>query len=652
MKKIVILLLLVSFAFTAAAQNTQQDRTMGGYDVNFNNITMKEFITFVASFTNTNIVYKDADLKGNVSIISEQPMSAKDVLDIFYATLASNGLIAVQEGSYIRVMPDRDMGLYMDGFSDTAAAVDEGEFVTVVIRLQRYNSVALANTLNRVKSRFGVVEPIRGVNAILVRDFGSRIDKIRTICKRMDSFASGYQLQSITIQNNKASRVEQLVIRMYNDLVRNSLAGQLPVIISDDFSNVLVVVCSEDEYEMIQYFVSQVDVGAVTEDVLPKVFYLKYANAEDVEKVINKLIIGNEPTAAQVPGAVAPVRSAISSDKSTNAILAVGNQEVYASIERMIEKLDIPRKQVYVEALILETSVDGGNRYGVEWFGGGAGGDIAGFGNLRDTGQLGNIMGDVTGQTSGSGMAQLPGGFSGGIIGDVITFNGITFPSIGAFLYAIRTDAAINIVSNPQILTLDNEEAEVFVGENRPYVTSEKYDANNNPIQTFDYRDVGIRLKVIPHIAGDGLVSLEIEQEVNKVSPSATTSASSPVTLTRSTKTKVQLYDRSIMVIGGLMKDDSSVSTSGVPVLSRIPLLGWLFKSQSTTSEKTNLLVFITAHIIDTREDMQEVLERRGQATSLFNSKSDSDLDRKDDDEFIPMQQDVKDAIYGIGSGQ
>ncbi|MDR2869549.1 MAG: type II secretion system secretin GspD [Deferribacteraceae bacterium] len=641
MRKMLTLCLLLVLCTAAMAQTEK-------YDVNFNNITMKEFVTFVSSFTNTNIIYNDSELRGNVSVASQYPMTAKDIMEIFYATLNSNGLYAVQEGGFIRIVPDKDIPAYRDTYSDSVT----GEaYITTIIMMKNYNAVALANTLNRARSKHGIVEPMRGVNAVLIKDFGDRIAKMQKICDTMDRYAGEFQLHSITLQSAKASRVEQQLVKMFNELLKNSVTGQLPVIISDDAANVIVFAATGDDYAKIEYMVAQLDVQNNSPSVLPRVYYLKYANAADVEKVINKLIIGGQPSAPAEGGAAPVVRSQISSDNATNSIIAIGDQSVYSNIEGMIAKLDIPRRQVYVEALILETSIEEGSKFGVEWYGSDANDDGFGFVNSGNSGNLNTMMGSVTGAngSDASGALALPGGFAMGLIGNVINFNGMQFPSVSAFMSAAINDSGINIVSNPQILTLDNMEAEVFVGENRPYVTSEKYDSNNNPIQTYDYRDVGIRLKVRPHISGDNMVTLELEQEVNKVS-TATFSDSAPVTLNRTTKTTVQLYDRSIMLISGLMKDDSSVSKSGIPFLRRIPILGWLFKSESTSSEKTNLMVFITTYIIDTRDDMDEVMDKRMRGSENFSEDTNGSME-SDNSSFIPMQQELE-GEYGIGESE
>jgi general secretion pathway protein D len=640
MKKIIVLLSLI--VLTAAPDSFTAPAT---YDVAFKNISMKEFITFVSSFAEVNIIYNEQDLRGTVNIASQYPMTASSIMEIFYATLRVNGLAAVREGDRIHVVADKDFANYDESFSEAAKLSGE-EFVTAIVTMSNYNIVPLKAALQRVKSRHGDINDLKGINGVVVRDFGSRIEKMRDICRKMDEFTGLYNLYSVSLQNITASKMEQLLTKMFTDMLnRQNIGGYPPVFLSDDLSNVIIIAAVPDDYKKIEYIISQIDIKSVSESTLPRVFYIKYAQAEDLEKVLNK-IYGGAAAASGAPGGTAgarPTTSAranVSSDKSTNSIIALGDAEFYNNLEKMIEKLDIARKQVYVEALILETSLDATNRFGVEWFLAGAGDDVLGFGNSAATGALGGVFGSVAAGT-GSPMSSLPGGFSAGLIGDVITYNGISFPSIGAFFSAVQEDSGVNIVSKPQILTLDNEEAEVFVGENRPYITSEKYDTNNNPIQTFDYRNVGTRLKVTPHIVGDDLVNLEIEQEVNKVSPS-TFSNASPVTLTRTTKTRVQLYDKTIMVIGGLMKDDSSNSVTGVPFLSSIPILGWLFKSQTEVSEKTNLMVFITVNIINTKEEMGEVMRARVQNPFISGESNLNDSPLTADDLNI-------EEVYGIG---
>jgi general secretion pathway protein D len=606
---------------------------------------MKEFITFVADFSGVNIVYNESDLRGNVSIVSQYPMNAADIITIFHSTLNNNGLSAVREGNFMRIVPDRDMPRI--GHTVTQQVHTDG-FSTMILILNSYNATTLANFLGRIRSQHGSVEPLRGINGLLIRDFGNRIEQMRELAYQMDNFAAEYRLHTITVQNTTATRMEQHIMKLFNELTRNHFGVVMPTIISDDLSNVLVIAATDNDFQKIQYLISQIDIKNTSEANLPRIFYLKNTSAEDVEKVLNKLLVGGpgQPGQPAQPGGrpVAAARSSVSSDKATNSIIAIGDQEFYANLEALIEKLDIPRKQVYVEALILETSLDRQDSYGVQWFGAMASGNS--MGAVDFGGSLGSVM-----NAGGAMLSGIPGGFSAGIIGDVITYNGMTFPSIGAFMSAIRMDAGVNIVSNPQILTLDNEEAEVFVGENMAFVTGERTDVNSNTIQTFDYRNVGVRLKITPQISGDDMVNVTVDLEVNKVSGGG---ATTPTTLTRTTKTKVQLYDRSIMVVSGLMKDDSAVATSGIPLLSQIPILGWLFKSTYIRSEKTNMMVFLTAHIINTHNDVDRIMQRRTQSTSLFNERVNNmiwdNLSEDPSRSFIPMRKEADMNMHGIGT--
>ncbi|MDR0453986.1 MAG: type II secretion system secretin GspD [Deferribacteraceae bacterium] len=630
MKKISVLIFIAALMICPLTVMSQKAKT---YDVNFKNISMKEFITFVAAFTETNIVYNEPDLKGNVSIASQYPLKAANIMEIFYATLQSNGLSAIRENGYIRIVPDKDMPIFDEKFTLQQKLAGD-DFVTTILLLDNYNATQLANNFSRVKSRHGNVEPLRGMNGLIIRDFGSRVSKMREIAAQMDKFVSGINLYTIPVENTAATKVEQAINKLFSGLNANALVGMMPVIIADDLSNVLVIAATENDFNKINYLISSIDVKTSSDSALPRVFYLRYARAEDVETVLNKLIIGSQPMPP--PGVRMPVvKSSISSDKGTNSIIAIGDQELYTSLERMIEKLDIPRKQVYVEALILETTLNRSDAFGVEWFGAGANDRFAGYGSSSPSGRLGNTI-----SSAAAGAFPIPGGFGAGLIGDVITYNGISFPSIAAFLSASRTDNGINIVSNPQILTMDNEEAETFSGQNIPFATGQKWDANNNPVQTVDYKNVGIRLKVTPHIAGES-VNLDVDLAVDTALPSDDNYVT---TSSRTTKTKVQLENNSIMVISGLMKNDSTLYTSGIPYLSSIPVLGWLFKSRITSADKTNLMVFISTRIINTREDATDLVERRTRGTSLFNERVNDMISNELRDKspsFIPLQKDV-----------
>ncbi len=614
MKKTTILLTLLFtllFSINAFADD---------YNVNFKNVPMKDFITFVGEFTGKNMIYTEANVRGNVTVESQKEMTSNELLEVFFSVLKMNALLPIMDGDNIQIIAERDVPLYDEDLAINSNNVGEA-FITTVIPVDNYNAQTLLPVLNRLKSRTAYVEVVRGLNILVVKDFTSRIEKMMSIISTIDTEANAYTFHTIQLEFATASRVEQQIIKLYGELGKSALNTNAPVVVSDDNSNSLVIAAPAEEFEKIKHLIDSFDSSVSIVSTSPKVFYLKNAKAVDVEKVLTKLLSSIAPT--QNTAQKTNIKANVSADEATNAIIAVGDQGLYNQVGALIEKLDVPRRQVFVEALILETSIDTGFQFGVEWFGAGSeSGTGSVVGGLTGSGALGGLAGSVA---SGSSDISLPTGFSLGIIGDLINFNGATFPSIGAFLTAIESTSGVNIVSNPQILTLDNAEAEVFVGENRPFVTSEKYDSNNNAIQTFDYRNVGVSLKVTPLISSSDMVTLTIDTEVNKLA-AAQFNATAPITLTRTTKTVAKLQNKSIMMISGMIKDDTTLTNTGVPFLSSIPILGNLFKSSSETSEKTNLMVFITAQIIDTVDDARALMQVRQDSMSQFNDEADYQL--------------------------
>ncbi len=621
MKKKLFLIPFLFTVFFACNIYAQQN----DYAVNFKNVPMKDFITFVSEFTGKNVIYNEADLRGNVTISSQKNMDAKEILDIFYSVMKLNGYQPITKGDSIQIVAEKDMQAYDEDLTVGKINKNATGYITTVVSLENYNAATILPVLNRMKSKTGYVEAVKGLNIIVVRDDASRIEKMVALINKVDNVAAGYEFYTLPLQYSIASKIEQQITKFFNELAKNSINPSSPVIISDDISNTLIIAATKKDYDRISTIISNLDTKNMAINTEPRVFYLKNARAEDVEKVLSKLVTSLSQQAGKT-GTTGTTSSSsskvsISSDNATNSILAIGDKELYDNLDSLISKLDVPRRQVYVEALILETTIEKSSQFGVEWFMGGGNEAGAIIGSNSNTGSLGSIIGSLTqGASSISGLGT---GLGIGVIGNIISFQGAKFPSIGALISALRSSSGINIISNPQILTLNNSAAEVFVGENMPYQTSTKYDSNNNPIQTYDYRDVGVKLKVTPQITSDNMVTLSIEQEIKQVADSSVGSTA-PTTLTRSTNTSVKLKNHSIMVISGMIRDDSSRSLSGIPGLSQIPVLGWLFKRETSRVNKTNVMLFITAHIIDTLEDNQKLMEGKRATMDDFNRQGDA----------------------------
>lgn len=611
LKKSIFLLLVLFCTQTATA----------GFNVNISDMELNDFVSFVSEFTKKNFVYDKASLRGKVSVDSKTQIRSADIMDIFASTLRANGMELVDRGTYFEIVKQSD---YMDT-DDSAGTGDVNALITTIIYPKNFDARILGNALGKLKSKGGYVEVLKGINAVVMRDRVGRIVKVRSFIEKLDARADSMSLRTIKIENASAANVAEKLSKLYSDMEKKNLISSDPVVVADDYSNVLLVASEEKDFERLLYIISQLDTKSPGSYNAPKVFYLKNANAEDVNKVLTALT-GNISVSSEKKAD--KTKSSVSFDKSTNTVIVFGDQELYGKVEDLVKKLDVPRKQVFVEALILETTLDSGNKFGVEWLAGGGSDSAAGtIGFVNDNSSLVDFQSPTLDGESAN-FSALSSGFNLGILGNIISYEGVSFPTLGLLANFVKTASGINILSNPQILTLDNEEAEVFVGENRPFLTSTKYDSNNQPVYSYDYKDVGVKLKIVPQISSDDTITLKIEQEVKKVSES-TTDAKAPITLTRSTKTKVKLKDGSMMVISGLLKDDSTRANSAVPGLANIPILGWLFKTKSGSYEKTNMMVFISTYIINTQEDAEKLTEKKHSESLEFKKQIDDKIKKE-----------------------
>jgi len=317
----------------------------------------------------------------------------------------------------------------------------------------------------------------------------------------------------------------------------------------------------------------------------------------------------------------------IMADKETNSLIITAPRDEYAVLKNVIEKLDIPRRMVYIEALIMEVKMDKSFEIGVQWGGPGSfhndtGMVAAGFsGNPKEPyNTLSGVRNDPF---------ALPAGFAFGILKKGIEIGGITFPNLGAVLNAYRDDSDVNIIATPQVLTTDNTKAEIKVGENVPFITSKNTTAANQDYTNYEYKDVSTSLEITPQINQENIVRLEIAAEVIKLKdPNAI--SNTPTTLKRTAKTTVIIHDQETVVIGGIIGQDTAAGEYKVPLLGDIPLLGWLFKTRSESLQKTNLFIFITPRIVENPaelarlyRDKKNVMERvkEGSATIIDDTQ-------------------------------
>eukprot|EP01022_Parablepharisma_sp_SALTPOND_P021338 TRINITY_DN4156_c0_g1_i7.p3 TRINITY_DN4156_c0_g1~~TRINITY_DN4156_c0_g1_i7.p3 ORF type:complete len:702 (+),score=172.94 TRINITY_DN4156_c0_g1_i7:12581-14686(+) len=607
---------------------------------NLEGVLLIDFIRFVSRFTGRNIVYRaDQIPKLTFNIYSHEAISEPELMAIFQQTLDSAGLAAVYKEGSLFIQPateakrmEGDVRVSVEGAADAA-------LVTTVYKLARNVSSSMAaSALQGLISPVGNLSEIPQAQALLITDKAERIEKLLSVLRMVEQVRPESGFTVINLDKASADTVAPILQNMYAELVKSGETGTAPFISPLDWSNSLMVMGPADQRAYVRQVVASMDQADERQGMI-RVYRLQNAKASSLAEVLRSLV---EAKTGKADGQEQRIATSdifsVSHDEETNSLVVLSSNALFPQIEDIIEQLDTPQDQVYVEALVMETSLNRSRDFGVEWLTGmsSRSGDITGLGTVGfvdggSSGSLVNLIDPVLqGESSSPAVSALPGGFSVGVLGNIITFGDQVFTSVAALVNYAKSVEEINILATPQIMTLDNSEAEVFVGQEVPYTTSEKFDANNNPVNTFEYRDVGIKLKVTPHInIKRRLIRLEVEQEVKQV-VSVDQETLAPTSLNRFTKTTVQLMDGATMVISGLVQNDRSRGKTGIPGVASVPVLGWLFKRETSSRSKSTIMVFLSAHIIQTLETVQALTK----AKEIIQKKADSDYEQLYESEF------------------
>ncbi len=423
--------------------------------------------------------------------------------------------------------------------------------------------------------------------------------------------------------------------------------------ISYPATNSLIITDAVHNLRKIESLIRSLDVPAFEGKGKINVYYLKHANAEDFAKVMSALVSrlpappgggGAQPLG---PATILEGQVTITSDKATNSLIVVASPGDYETIKDVIQKLDIRRRQVYVEAAIIEMSLSKQRELGFEF-------QAANLHNLDTSNKL-TALGGTNFGNIGNAIANGPAGLASlngltvGAVKGTFTFRGQQFLSVGALLHALQTDGDVNVLSTPNILTTDNQKAEIMVGQNVPFVQGQTQSAVTGGVPTYniDRKDVGITLKLTPQITSDDNVRLDIYQEISDIITTAGINPNllGPSTSKRSASTTVVIKDRETMVIGGLIRDNVTSTTSKVPLLGDIPLLGWLFKFKSSRVEKTNLMIFITPYIIKSETEASEITRRKGEGLDEF--RKEYRIEKKSEQPTMLMAPSVQKSFTG-----
>ena len=588
-------LLVLPLAQTAHSEKIQEEMT-----ADLDAVLLEDFILFVSRVTDRNIVFREDQIpETKVTLHTRQPMSEPELMAVFENILASNDLELVSKGGVMYVLRAPVVQSMRDPFSFPPLEGEKYELLTTVIQLEpRVPVEEAAELLQPFVSDYGQVLGIPPARAVLVRDTRQNIEKMSDIISTVQELGPKWETEMLYLKDAVAEEAASKVIEFYEGLIERGQMGEMPVVLPVEWSNALIVAGAPDQIEAVKGLVQNLDEIKERETGL-KIYALKNAKAESVAEVLQDLLAGEIDERAE-----AVENMVVSPDKATNSVLVMVDPQLLTRVDEIIEHLDQPLAQVYVEALIMETTLEHSQRFGVEWLAGVGGSDGVVTGGFLDPDtQLGPLLSDPAPPVA-------PGGLSVGALGNVITYAGQEFSTLGALVNFIKTATDFNIISTPQIMTLNNAEAEVFVGEERPFRVHERIDPEGNVIQSFDYREVGIRLLVTPTINTEtGMIRLAVEQEVQNVIGQIAQDA--PTTMSRDTRTNVQLPSGSTMVISGLVESEYTHTREAVPGLAKVPGLGWMFRREHISAPKTTLMVFLTARIIESVEHADELTRDR-----------------------------------------
>lgn len=586
--------------------------------INFEDVDLRVVTNFVSKVTGKNFLL-DERVRGKVTIISPTKIPVDEVYRVFLSVLEVKGFTAISSGNVIKIVPAtqaKQSPLPTGIGKDASLLAPEDKMVTQLVPLQYADSQQLLAVLSPLISPKGHITSYPPTNTLIMTDISSNIRRILEIINNFDvegakiettiiplKFASATELSTKITQATESARKTTVAptrtVRGRRQLLPTPVSGKI-TLIPDERTNSLIVVANREDTLTVKKLVEKLDIPSPPGRETVHIYYLKNADAEELAKILSAMPLGREVT-----GKEKKVVN-ISADKSTNSLIVTAEPHDYQQIKEIIDKLDIVRPQVLVEALIADVAMDTIKELGIEWttLDEPVEEEYRGFAGTKYSVEQTTLY--ERGLT-----------FSGLLVGAMKgTTDGI--PNVGMIIQAYQSTSGFNILSTPQILTLDNQEAKILVGSNVPFITSSRVTEQDTVVRSYEYRDVGIELTITPHIGKQNLVRLDIHQKVESLVPST---GEAPTTTKREAETTVSVEDGSTIVIGGLIRDDKTEVLHKVPLLGDIPILGLLFRRREVTSERRNLLIFITPHIIREKARIEEITRQRQESLDDFREE-------------------------------
>lgn len=653
------------------------------WKINLRDADLTAFINEVADITGKNFAV-DPRVRGNVTVISNKPLNKAEVYDLFLGVLNVNGVVAIPSGNTIKLVPDSNVKSSGVPFDSKHRATGD-QIVTRVIWLENTNPNDLIPAIRPLMPQFAHLSAVAGTNALIVSDRASNIYQLETIIRNLDGTGQN-DIEAVSLQSSQAEEMLGLLESMSSTGAARDLKGSRIRIIADTRTNRIVLKGDTATRKRIRQMIEMLDVPAADRLGGLKVFRLKYASAKNLAEILQGLVSGqsvsgssnssrsssnnsvmnnlaNNSSSSSSSGSSSSISTpainlgggsnsngqnsitsfnangvSIIADDSQNSLVVKADPQLMREIESAIQQLDIRRQQVLIEAAIIEVEGNDADQLGVQW----ALGDLNSGIGLINFSNVGASIADLAAGYVAGGAAGAAANLGTGtslLLGDYRESDNGSRKLYGALIQALKSKTKSNLLSTPSIVTLDNEEAYIVVGQNVPFVTGSvtTQGGTANPYTSVERKDVGVTLKVVPHIGEGGSVRLEVEQEVSAVQDKG--QAQDLVTSKRAIKTSILAEHGQTIVLGGLISDNSIHSRQSVPGLGAIPGLGRLFRADAKSNEKRNLLVFIHPTIVGDKNDVRRLSQQR--YSQLYSLQLAMDRDGS----FAKLPENVED-IY------
>ena len=621
-----LIMALTVLLFTTHTAGAQERVTL-----NFVDADLSAVVRAIGHYTGRTFVV-DPRVKGTLNLVSEKPLDRSQALAALTAALRLQGYAVVEVGGISRVVPEAD-AKFQGGSVDTTAVPHSARGDQVITHVFRLKYESAANVLQVIRPLVPPNNPVvayAGSNALVVTDYADNLRRIEKIIKAIDVDRPA-ETEVIPLNHAIATDMALIVARLTDQQAAGGAApdpNEQVTVLADPVTNSVIVRSrSASQISAIREIVKQLDQpGPAGAGV--HVVSLKNAEAKSLAEILAQIPTGGTPSGDATQGGV-PVRNAgsaptpvqvgkelatVVADPASNSLIISATEAVYRQLRKVIDRLDERKAQVFIESLLVEVQADQAAEFGIQWLGGldnlsESGTSVVGGTNFGDASQ--NIV------SGAQNLGNLGQGLNIGVIKGQVTIPGLgTITNLNFLARALETQADANILSTPNILTLDNEEATIIVAENVPFVTGSYANTGSavpgvNPFQTIERQDVGLILKVKPQISEGGTIRMSIYEEASAIKQGATTPDGGIVTTKRSVETDVLIDDGSIIVLGGLVQDQVGTIVEKVPVLGDIPVLGYLFRYETRTKKKTNLMLFLRPYVIRSADDSRSLTIER-----------------------------------------